>query len=163
MSQRKVEEEKKRKEMIEKLENDIRVKEKEFEDQVSFEKITIRTKYAKSVFFFQQNQLKQLDDEIKEVDQKIESKTMQVDVILDDIRKENLAGLSVEPSIQLQILSSQLNNDSVVAKLHSEVTKGPTCENYFYNRIGSTRKMLGYPRELETAVATLKNPNGVWV
>lgn len=119
---------------------------------------------SNSVFFFQENQLKQLDDEIKEVDQQIERKTIQVDVILGDIRKENLAGLSVEPSIQLQLLSAQLNNDSVVAKLHSEVTKGSTCgENYFYNRIGSTRKMLGYPRELETAVATLKNPNGVWV
>ena len=108
--------------------------------------------------------MKQLEDEIKEISEHIESKIIQVDAILSDIKKENLAGLSVEPSIQLQLLSSQLNNDSVVAKLHSEITKGPTCgENYFYNRIGSTRKMLGYPRELETAVATLKNPNGVWV
>lgn len=108
--------------------------------------------------------MKHLGEEIKELDQQLESKTIQVDSILSDIKKENIAGLTVEPSIQLQLLSAQLSNDSVVAKLHSEVTKGPTCgENYFYNRIGSTRKMLGYPRELETAVATMKNPNGVWV
>jgi len=28
---------------------------------------------------------------------------------------------------------------------------------------GSTRKMIGSPRQLETAVPTSKNPHGVWV
>lgn len=30
-------------------------------------------------------------------------------------------------------------------------------------RPGSTRKMIGSPRQLETAVPTSKNPHGVWV
>lgn len=33
----------------------------------------------------------------------------------------------------------------------------------FFNRPGSTRKIIGSPRQLESAVPTSKNPNGVWV
>ncbi|XP_077561218.1 ras association domain-containing protein 8 isoform X1 [Haemaphysalis longicornis] len=33
----------------------------------------------------------------------------------------------------------------------------------FFNRPGSTRKIVGSPRQLESAVPTSKNPNGVWV
>lgn len=33
----------------------------------------------------------------------------------------------------------------------------------FFNRPGSTRKIVGSPRQLENAVPTSKNPNGVWV
>lgn len=31
------------------------------------------------------------------------------------------------------------------------------------NKAGSTRKMIGSPRQLENAVPTNKNPHGVWV
>lgn len=31
------------------------------------------------------------------------------------------------------------------------------------NKVGSTRKMIGSPRQLENAVPTNKNPHGVWV
>lgn len=37
---------------------------------------------------------------------------------------------------------------------------------YFFSgpmKAGSTRKMLGSPRQLENAVPTSKNPHGVWV
>lgn len=33
----------------------------------------------------------------------------------------------------------------------------------FHNRPGSTRKIIGSPRQLENAVPTNKNPHGVWV
>ncbi len=32
-----------------------------------------------------------------------------------------------------------------------------------FSKTGSTRKMIGSPRQLENAVPTSKNPHGIWV
>lgn len=93
-------------------------------------------------------------------------KKEQVETLEKELRKENLNALSIEPT---ECTISSLTTDastSAFIKLHSDV-KRPLSSvllgTGFYNRIGSTRKIMGYPRSLQTTAPTKKNPQGVWV
>ncbi|XP_018327470.1 ras association domain-containing protein 8 isoform X2 [Agrilus planipennis] len=63
----------------------------------------------------------------------------QLERLVQEMKEENLRSLSIAPSEEVKYLF-----------------EGP-------NRTGSTRKMIGSPRQLENAVPTNKNPHGVWV
>jgi SMC interacting uncharacterized protein involved in chromosome segregation len=136
-------EEQNRQKLLDEIRQQIKQKTLQIEEQV---------KEAEAV----QEDLKKLDDRMLE-------KLQQMNAVTKDIRKENLNGLSIENSSYVDRsasadLSSPLMSTSKLVAGGNVSTVGG-----FYNRIGSTRKMVGYPRELESAVATNKNPNGVWV
>lgn len=84
-----------------------------------------------------------------------------------DIRKENLNALSLETSAASILSPNSMIGSSPFVKLHSENLGSNHLNSLigskFYHRIGSTRKMMGSPRQLQTAVASKKNPQGVWV
>lgn len=66
-------------------------------------------------------------------------KKKQLEHLVHEMKEANLQSLSIAPPDELR-----------------HVFEGP-------NRAGSTRKMIGSPRQLENAVPTNKNPHGVWV
>uniref|UniRef100_A0A8D8MB86 Ras association domain-containing protein 8 n=2 Tax=Cacopsylla melanoneura TaxID=428564 RepID=A0A8D8MB86_9HEMI len=73
-----------------------------------------------------------------------------------------LEGLIVEKKKQLEKLIGDMKD----ANLHS-LTIAPSEELKLLvdgaHKLGSTRRMIGSPRQLENAVPTSKNPHGVWV
>lgn len=106
-----------------------------------------------------------LQNEIRILEENLKQKHQEMENVMKDIRKENLNALSLEtPVISTTATSAGV---SAFFKLHSERFGqnhlNSLVGSRFYNRIGSTRKMLGSPRLLETAVVTKKNPQGVWV
>lgn len=67
-------------------------------------------------------------------------KKKQVEHLVTEMKEANLQSLSIAPPEELK-----------------HIFEGP-------NKVGgSTRKMIGSPRQLENAVPTNKNPHGVWV
>lgn len=66
-------------------------------------------------------------------------KKKQVENLVTEMKEANLHSLSIAPPDEIKHL-----------------TEGS-------NKQGSTRKMIGSPRQLENAVPTNKNPHGVWV
>lgn len=110
-----------------------------------------------------------MQTELRQLEQTLGSKYKEIESVMKEIRKENLNALSLEVPACTLLRSSALNpgSESPFLKLHSEVMRhnhtSSLLGSRFYNRIGSTRKMLTSPRDLETAVATNKNPHGVWV
>lgn len=66
-------------------------------------------------------------------------KKKQVENLVTEMKEANLQSLSIAPADEVKHL-----------------LEGP-------NKAGSTRKMIGSPRQLENAVPTNKNPHGVWV
>lgn len=69
----------------------------------------------------------------------IVEKKKQVEHLVSDMKEANLQSLTIAPADEVRHL-----------------LEGPT-------KAGSTRKMIGSPRQLENAVPTNKNPHGVWV
>jgi len=106
-----------------------------------------------------------LQNEIRILEENLKQKHDEMENVMKDIRKENLNALSLETPV----ISTTATPAGVSAffKLHSERFGqnhlNSLIGSRFYNRIGSTRKMLGSPRLLETAVVSKKNPQGVWV
>ncbi|XP_066580938.1 ras association domain-containing protein 8 [Prorops nasuta] len=78
--------------------------------------------------------------EVANIESAIIEKKMQVERLVADMKEANLQSLAVACQ------------DEQVKSLLEGVHKP-----------GSTRKMVGSPRQLETAVPTSKNPHGVWV
>ena len=108
----------------------------------------------------------QIDDELRRVNDELKLKRDKVEELEKELRKENLNALSIEPT---ECSISNLTVDastSAFFKLHSDI-KRPLSSvllgTGFYNRIGSTRKIMSYPRSLQTTAPTKKNPQGVWV
>lgn len=66
-------------------------------------------------------------------------KKKQVELLVAEMKEANLESLTIAPPEDLRT-----------------ILEGP-------NKSGSTRKMIGSPRQLENAVPTNKNPHGVWV
>uniref|UniRef100_T1IQR8 Ras-associating domain-containing protein n=1 Tax=Strigamia maritima TaxID=126957 RepID=T1IQR8_STRMM len=78
--------------------------------------------------------------DVAHVESSIAHKKKEIDALIEEIKAANLQSLTIAPT-----------DDSK----HSEgITQ---------NRPGSTRKIVGSPRQLENAVPTNKNPHGVWV
>lgn len=66
-------------------------------------------------------------------------KKKEVEHLVNEMKEANLESLTIAPPEELK-----------------HILEGP-------NKVGSTRKMIGSPRQLENAVPTNKNPHGVWV
>ncbi|XP_063241293.1 LOW QUALITY PROTEIN: ras association domain-containing protein 8 [Bacillus rossius redtenbacheri] len=80
-----------------------------------------------------------LQREVAILEAAIAEKKRQVERLVSDMKEANLQSLAVAPAEELKHL-----------------LEGP-------HKPGSTRKMIGSPRQLENAVPTSKNPHGVWV
>lgn len=80
-----------------------------------------------------------LKKEVGDLELAIVEKKKQVELLVTEMKEANLQSLSIAPPDDLRA-----------------ILEGPT-------KSGSTRKMIGSPRQLENAVPTNKNPHGVWV
>lgn len=80
-----------------------------------------------------------LKKEVSALEQAITEKKKQLEHLVHEMKEANLQSLSISPPEELR-----------------HIFEGPS-------RAGSTRKMVGSPRQLENAVPTNKNPHGVWV
>jgi len=87
------------------------------------------------------------------LDKVTEEKLIKVDSLIEDIKDANMKGLTLLPKDEL----SQAHHN-----IMSKENNMPINER-FLHRPGSTRRMTVSPRQLENAVATNKNPHGVWV
>ncbi|XP_055644399.1 ras association domain-containing protein 8 isoform X2 [Toxorhynchites rutilus septentrionalis] len=80
-----------------------------------------------------------LKGEVASIESNIAEKKKQVEKLVHEMKEANLQSLAVAPADEVRHLL--------------EGTVKP----------GSTRRMIGSPRQLENAVPTSKNPHGVWV
>lgn len=83
-----------------------------------------------------------LSREVKDVESQILARKGEVEQLIQDMKSANLESLTISPPEETKAFLDDLS--------------GPT-------KPGTTRKMLGSPRQLENAVPTSKNPHGVWV
>ncbi|XP_054712401.1 ras association domain-containing protein 8-like isoform X2 [Uloborus diversus] len=88
-----------------------------------------------------QTSTEEVKEELQNLDATISDKQKEIKKLMEEIREANLTSLSLIPSEESKFVT----------------------EGNFYNRPGSTRKIIGSPRQLENAVPTNKNPHGVWV
>lgn len=80
-----------------------------------------------------------LRKEVAVLEATIAEKKHQVEKLVTDMKEANLQSLAISPPEELKL-----------------ILEGP-------HKPGSTRKIIGSPRQLENAVPTSKNPHGVWV
>ncbi|CAH1106376.1 unnamed protein product [Psylliodes chrysocephalus] len=80
-----------------------------------------------------------LKREVASLETAIHEKKKQVEHLVHEMKEANLESLSIVPPEDIR-----------------QILEGPT-------KSGSTRRMIGSPRQLENAVPTNKNPHGVWV
>lgn len=83
-----------------------------------------------------------LSREVQEVENQIMNRKGEVEKLIQDMKSANLESLTISPPEE--------------SKTFLDDVTGPA-------KPGTTRKMLGSPRQLENAVPTSKNPHGVWV
>jgi Ras association domain-containing protein 7/8 len=77
-----------------------------------------------------------LDQEVQSIEVSLSEKKRQMEKLIAAMKEANLQSLSIQPP------------DELIEAHH---------------RSGSTRRMIGSPRQLENAAPTSKNPHGVWV
>lgn len=77
-----------------------------------------------------------LDQEVQSVEHCLVDKRKQMERLVAAMKEANLQSLSIQPPDDLMEM---------------------------HQRSGSTRRMIGSPRQLENAAPTSKNPHGVWV
>ncbi|KDR14204.1 hypothetical protein L798_12005 [Zootermopsis nevadensis] len=80
-----------------------------------------------------------LKREVQSLEAAIADKKQQVERLVAEMKEANLESLAIAPADEVKHL-----------------LEGP-------HKPGSTRRMIGSPRQLENAVPTSKNPHGVWV
>lgn len=80
-----------------------------------------------------------LNREVLDVEAAIQQRKSEVEKLIQEMKTANLESLTISPPEESKAFLD-----------------GPA-------KPGSTRKMLGSPRQLENAVPTSKNPHGVWV
>jgi len=83
-----------------------------------------------------------LSREVKDVEAQILARKGEVEQLIQEMKSANLESLTISPPEETKAFLDDL--------------AGPA-------KPGTTRKMLGSPRQLENAVPTSKNPHGVWV
>lgn len=96
-----------------------------------------------------------MQEELYNLDQMINGKMKEIEAFMNEIKEANLQGLSFCKPDELK---RYINHNG-----HSSSPEVSNGFNGFFNRPGSTRRMIGSPRQLESAVPTSKNPHGVWV
>lgn len=79
-----------------------------------------------------------LEKEVNTLDSSLAEKKKQMEQLVSAMKEANLQSLIINPP--------------------EEVVDGGA-----HQRSGSTRRMIGSPRQLENAAPTSKNPHGVWV
>ncbi|XP_071445467.1 ras association domain-containing protein 8 isoform X4 [Hetaerina americana] len=90
--------------------------------------------------------MEHLQREVTGLEATISEKKQQVERLVRELKEANLQSLAIAPPDELRTL----------LEAGSSFCLGP-------HKPGSTRKMIGSPRQLENAVPTSKNPHGVWV
>ncbi|XP_046402993.1 ras association domain-containing protein 8 isoform X4 [Ischnura elegans] len=90
--------------------------------------------------------MEHLQREVTGLEATIAEKKQQVERLVRELKEANLQSLAIAPPDELRTL----------LEAGSSFCLGP-------HKPGSTRKMIGSPRQLENAVPTSKNPHGVWV
>jgi len=83
-----------------------------------------------------------LSREVADVEHAILARKGEVEKLIADMKSANLESLTISPPEETKAFLDDIS--------------GPS-------KPGTTRKMLGSPRQLENAVPTSKNPHGVWV
>lgn len=78
-----------------------------------------------------------LDHEVDCIETSLTEKKKQMEQLVAAMKEANLQSLSIQPP------------EDLIEVVH--------------HRSGSTRRMIGSPRQLENAAPTTKNPHGVWV
>lgn len=96
--------------------------------------------------------------EVAIIENAIAEKKKQVEQLVNEMKEVNLQSLAVAPSEEVRNLLEGKINESFVKIV---ITLFFVCLGSC--RPGSTRKMIGSPRQLENAVPTSKNPHGIWV
>ncbi|XP_021929849.1 ras association domain-containing protein 8 [Zootermopsis nevadensis] len=86
-----------------------------------------------------------LKREVQSLEAAIADKKQQVERLVAEMKEANLESLAIAPADEVKHLLEG-----------STFCLGP-------HKPGSTRRMIGSPRQLENAVPTSKNPHGVWV
>ncbi|KAG1677096.1 Ras association domain-containing protein 8 [Nymphon striatum] len=125
------------KELLNKEKKDKEIHEKELLQQVEDFKENIEVDLSK--YEEVSKSCDYIKDELVVIDDKLSNKKKEVEDLVCDMKVVNLESLT---------LGSSDDNKN---------------EGFTHSRSGSTRKMVGSPRELENAVPTNKNPHGVWV
>lgn len=89
----------------------------------------------------QKSTTNKVKEELQDLENTLSEKQKEIEKLMDEIRDANLYSLSLIPADDGKFIA----------------------EGNFCNRPGSTRRIIGSPRQLENAVPTNKNPHGVWV
>lgn len=103
--------------------------------QAAISQATVQAEHA-------QQASQQLAQEMAESEKMISEKKKEVEKLVMEMKDANLESLSITPSEEIRTL-----------------LEGKTGAP----KQGSSRRMIGSPRQLENAVPTSKNPHGVWV
>lgn len=104
-----------------------------------------------------------LKQEVAGIESTIAEKKKQVEQLVNEMKEVNLQSLTaVAPSDEIRHLLEGKCFDGV------QCCSFTRCFLFFLfaagsSRPGSTRRIIGSPRQLENAVPTSKNPHGVWV
>ncbi|XP_072748982.1 uncharacterized protein Rassf8 isoform X1 [Anoplolepis gracilipes] len=107
------------------------------------------------------SEVEHLQNEVEQAKRATELASQHADSL--KIEVVNLESAIVEKKLQVERLVADMkeaNLQSLAVACSDEQVK-PLFEGV--HKPGSTRKMIGSPRQLETAVPTSKNPHGVWV
>lgn len=93
-----------------------------------------------------------LKKEVAALEVAITEKKRQVEQLVGEMKAANLQSLTVAGAAE------------EVGGIHQQMAPvDAMAGGGMHNRSGSTRKMIGSPRQLENAAPTSKNPHGVWV
>lgn len=115
-------------------------RQKEDELRIEVERIQAEIKLLQKSSEDGANISEKLNKEVQDVENQISARKAEVEKLIQDMKSANLESLTISPP------------DESKAFLDGPSKPG-----------GTTRKMMGSPRQLENAVPTSKNPHGVWV
>lgn len=108
--------------------------------------------------------------EVVNLESAIVEKKLQVERLVADMKEANLQSLAVACSDEqvkslLEGICPYLSQSPCKFSFFSCIIEINPYHSHTLgaHKPGSTRKMIGSPRQLETAVPTSKNPHGVWV
>ncbi|XP_068156478.1 GATA zinc finger domain-containing protein 8 [Drosophila tropicalis] len=96
-----------------------------------------------------------LKKELLMIEHAIAEKKRQVEQLVNEMKEVNLKSLTVTTTEEIKHLLEGGGGIGAIG-----LGGGPSGNS---NKQGSSRRIIGSPRQLETAVPTSKNPHGVWV
>lgn len=114
-------------------------RQREQELQLEMERLQSEIKAMQKAAEESANISQQLSKEVKDVEDQISQRKSEVEKLIKEMREANMESLAISPPEESK-----------------QFLDGPS-------KPGTARKMMGSPRQLESAVPTSKNPHGVWV